>query len=170
MADTINLIFVLVLANAGLLAYFATLTALFPRRIANTRAAADAMPGRALAVGSVNLLFFGTITLLLLAVSGNATNQLVKIVVVIPAVIFLAILSIGLSLGLAGIVQLVGERLAPDAKGFRRTLWGALALSSGSSLPFVGWFILLPYAATLGLGAFIISFFAKPPEQRDSLV
>jgi hypothetical protein len=59
--------------------------------------------------------------------------------------------------------ELVGERLAPAQTALRRTLWGTLALGLGSALPFAGWFLLLPYAALTGLGAFIVGFFWREP-------
>lgn len=159
MQDALRIITLLILINIGLVAYFLTLGVLFPRRVAKTRTVADLMPGRSFAVGLVNFLFFGAITLVLFNIAERVGNQFVKTILTLPALFFLAVLGIGLSFGLAGMVQLVGERLAPAQTSFRRTLWGALALSLGSSLPFVGWFLLLPYAGLLGLGAFIIGFF-----------
>ena len=159
MQDALRIITLLILINIGLGAYFLTLGVLFPRRVAKTRTVADLMPGRSFAVGLVNFLFFGAITLVLFNIAERIGNDVLKTILTLPALFFLAVLGIGLSFGLAGMVQLVGERLAPAQTSFRRTLWGALALSLGSSLPFVGWFLLLPYAGLLGLGAFIIGFF-----------
>ena len=159
MQEILRLATILTLLNLGLLAYFLTLTALFPKRVAKTRAAADLMPGRSLAVGLVNFLFFGALTLIIFALANNIGNEAIRTLVTLPALLFLTVLGLGLSFGLAGMVQLVGERLAPAQSSFRRTLWGTLALSLGSSLPFVGWFLLLPYAGLVGLGAFIVGFF-----------
>ncbi|MBI3244649.1 MAG: hypothetical protein HYZ49_20415 [Chloroflexi bacterium] len=145
--------------NLALVAFFVVLNALFPRRIARTKMVADAMPGRAFAVGLVNFLFFGAITFILFTLVGQVGNELLKVILALPALFFLSALSVGLSFGLAGMVQLVGERLAANQTEIRRTIWGALALSFGSSLPFVGWFGLLPYAGLMGLGALIVSFF-----------
>lgn len=161
MQDALRIITLLALLNLGLVAYFLTLAALFPRRAAKTRAVADLMPGRSFAVGLVNFLFFGAITFALFTLSNNIGSGVVKAIIALPALFFLAVLGAGLSFGLTGMVQLVGERLAPTQTSFRRTLWGALALSLGASLPFVGWFLLLPYAGLLGLGAFIVAFFWK---------
>jgi len=159
MQEILRIATILTLLNLGLFAYFLTLTALFPKRIARTRAAADLMPGRSLAVGLVNFLFFGALTLVIFALANNIGNEAIRTLVTLPALLFLTVLGLGLSFGLAGMVQLVGERLAPAQSSFRRTLWGTLALSLGSSFPFVGWFLLLPYAGLVGLGAFIVGFF-----------
>jgi hypothetical protein len=142
-------------------ALFVVLTALFPRRVAKTKTVADLMPGRAFAVGLVNFLFFGAITFILFTLVGQVGNDLLRVILALPALFFLSALSLGVSFGLAGVVGLVGERLAASQTEMRRTIWGTLALSLGSSLPFVGWFGLLPYAGLLGLGAFIISFFFR---------
>lgn len=159
MTDLIRPILLILGFNLTLIAFFVVLNALFQRRVAKTRAVADAMPGRAFAVGLVNFLFFGAITFILFTLANQIGNDFLRGLLTLPALFFLAALSAGLSFGLAGMVQLVGERLAAAQTEIRRTVWGALALSFGSSLPFVGWFGLLPYVGLLGLGAFIVSFF-----------
>ena len=161
MTDLIHPILLILGFNLTLVVFFVVLNALFPRRVARTRTVADAMPGRAFAVGLVNFLFFGAITFILFTLVGQVGNDLLRIILALPALFFLSVLSVGLSFGLAGVVQLVGERLAASQTELRRTVWGALALSLGSSLPFVGWFGLLPYAGLLGLGAFIVGFFYR---------
>ena len=157
MNELIRLLAILVFGNLGLVAFFVVVSALFPRRVGKTRAVADAMPGRAFAVGLVNFTFFSALTAAFTALGQWTHFPLLGI----PALFFLALLGISLCFGLAGVVQLVGERMAPAQNEVRRTVWGALALGLGCSLPFVGWFGLLPYASLLGLGAFIISFFYR---------
>ncbi len=163
MQEPLRIAFILILLYIGLVAYVTCLRLLFPRRIAKTRAVADALPGRALAVGAVNFLFFGALTFVLFTVANRLTNEVVKTLLVIPALFFLGLLGIGVSFGLTGVIEMLGERLAPAQTAFRRTLWGALTLGLGASLPFVGWFLLLPYAGLLGLGAFIVGFFWREP-------
>ena len=163
MPEALRVAFISLLLLISLIAYFLTLRAFCPRRVAQTRAAADTLPGRSLAVGLVNFLFFGALTLILITITDRVGNSPLKILTLLPTLFFIALLGVGLSFGLAGVVELVGERLAPAQSAFRRTLWGTLSLSLGSALPFVGWFLLLPYAGLLGLGAFIISFFYREP-------
>lgn len=163
MNELIRLLALLIFGNLSLVAFFVVVSALFPRRVGGTRAVADAMPGRAFAVGMVNALFFGAIILVLLAIMSQVSRdgQLLNVLVGLPALFISVAMGAGVSFGLAGVVQLVGERLAPAHNEVRRTVWGALALGLGCALPFVGWFGLLPYASLLGLGAFIISFFYR---------
>jgi len=171
MNELIGVITVVILGNMSLVAFFLVLKALFPGRLARTRQVAGAMPGRALIVGLVNFLFFGAVGLSLFALG----QQLGAPVLLIPALLVIAVLAVTLSFGLAGMAQLVGERLIPQPDGdppsgipwtghrqnieLRRSIWGTLALSFACLLPLVGWFGLLPYSGMLGFGALIISFF-----------
>jgi sorbitol-specific phosphotransferase system component IIBC len=76
--------------------------------------------------------------------------------------IFLAALSIGVSFGLAAVAEVLGARVREQAAGLARTAWGTILLALACALPFVGWFGMLPYSASLGLGGFILSFFSRP--------
>jgi hypothetical protein len=80
------------------------------------------------------------------------------------------VLAIMLSFGLAGMAQLIGERVAPSTWGkSRQVLLGTVLLGIGCTVPLVGWFLLLPYTSFLGIGAFITSFFQpnKPPLPKE---
>ena len=158
MNDALRLISALLFGNLFLVAYFAALGALFPRRLAHARAVADATPGRAFVVGLINAGFFGALILAFSALADWAGNELPRL----PALFLLALVGVGVSLGLAAVAELVGERLRPQTTGLARTTWGALILSLGCTLPFVGWFLLLPYAVCLGLGGFILGLFHRP--------
>ncbi len=161
MRDFLNLLVALILGSLGLSAFFVALSVLFPRRIAKTRAVADAVPGRAALVGLVNFLFFGVIAVALSGISDQLGNDLLRVLLIIPALVCAALLSVGLTFGLAGVVQLVGQRLSPQDHELKRMVAGTLVLGWACALPFVGWFGLLPYAGLLGLGAFIVSFFYR---------
>lgn len=158
MTDALSIVGLLLFGNLFLVAYVAVLGALFPRRLSQTRAVADTLPGRAFVVGLINVGFFGAVILAFSALADWAGNELPRL----PALLLLALVCAGLSLGLAAVAELVGERLRPQTSGLTRTTWGALTLSLACTLPFVGWFLLLPYAACLGLGAFILGLFHRP--------
>jgi hypothetical protein len=142
----------------SLVAFFAVIRALFPNRVARTEAAIDAVPGRSFTVGLVNLVFFGAVMLVLFSLAERFHGGGLRLL----GVIFLAALSIGVSFGLAGVVQIIGARIKDQAEGLVRTAWGSVLLALACALPFVGWFGLLPFAASLGLGGFILSFFSPP--------
>lgn len=159
MSDITRLIAVALFGAATLAAFFVVLAALFPDRVARTRAAAGRAPGRSFFIGLVNAAFFLALILALQAI-GEATGlQLFGI----PAVLLLALLSIAALFGLGGVVQLVGERLLPERSHYLRLAAGAVTLGLGCALPFAGWFGLLPYVTVLGLGAFALSFFEPRP-------
>ena len=157
--DLLRLAALLVYGSLALVAFFQVLLALFPRRLARTQAIAEAMPVRAFVVGLVNLIFGSAVVLALLALGQWTGVQLFGL----PAVAVLALIVVAVAFGLGGVVQLIGARLLPEQPGPRRTAVAALALSWACTLPFLGWFGLLPLAAALGTGAFILTFFTQPP-------
>ncbi len=167
MEQLLSFILAIAALSVGLAAFFLAVRTLFPRRVARTRALAELMPGRSFGVGLVNGLFFGLIAFILLSIANNLFG-LGRAVITLPALFCLTLLGVGLSFGLSGMVELIGERLAPAQTAFWRTAWGTLALSFGSAVPLVGWFLLLPYAGLVGMGAFIISFFWR--EQSPTAV
>ena len=156
--DLLRLGAVLIYGSLALVAFFLVLPALFPRRISRTQAIAEAMPARAFVVGLVNLIFGSAVVLALLALGQWTSIQLFGL----PALAVLALMAAAAAGGLGGVVQVIGARLLPEQPGPRRTALAALALSWACTVPFLGWFGLLPFAAALGLGAFILTFFTQP--------
>jgi len=157
MDELLRAFLAILLGNFLLIPLVLSIAALFPRRVARTHAVADSLPGRAFAVGLINFLFFGAIALGFSALADVLDLELIRL----PALLVVGVLTIALSYGLTAMAQLTGERLRPQDSALRRILWGTLALSLGSTFPFVGWFLLLPYVGLLGLGAFILSFFVR---------
>lgn len=157
MEELTRAVIVIGAGNLLLVPFVLSLSALSPRRLARTRTIAEQMPGRAFAAGLVNLLFFSAVALGFSALADAVGNELPRL----PAIFIFTVLLIALSFGLTAVARLVGERLRPQASDLNRTIVGTLALSLGSTLPLVGWFALLPYAASLGLGAFLLSFIVR---------
>src|SRR5436190_19596144 len=110
MSENIRPLIFFIVITISLVAFFIVLKALFPQRVSKTSAIADALPGRAFLVGLVNFLFFGALAMVFLALN----DKFGKGLLVIPALFFLTPLTIGLSFGLGGITQLIGQRLAPQ--------------------------------------------------------
>lgn len=163
MNDIFNLGAAVILMSALLTAFFIVVGALFPRRVARTLAMAATARGRALVVGLINFAFFGTVSFAFFVLADNMRLPLL----VFPGTVVMVLLILGLSFGLAGVVQFVGERLAPEGGPTLRAICGALALSLACATPFVGWFLLLPYVGFTGLGAFILSYLSGPPSNAD---
>lgn len=160
MSDIARLFFVVILLIAGLAAYFLVVNALFASRVARTRSIVQSMPGRSFGIGLVNFVFFAVIALMLFSVAEH-TGPFVRGILIIPAMIILALLAIVLSLGLAGMSNLIGERIFPDMPAWKQTGWGTVCLSLACALPFVGWFLLFPYAGFVGVGAVILGFLQR---------
>jgi hypothetical protein len=158
MNDLTPIFAVLAFLDLILIPFFIVLSALFPKRILKTQSNIDLAPGRSFVIGLVNFLFFFAIALVLFTLA-ERTEGLIKVILSVPALAISVVLAITLSLGLAGMVNVIGERVAPTQSLWRRTTWGTLLLGVACAVPFVGWLLLFPYAAWVGIGAFIFSFF-----------
>ena len=160
MSDILRLFLELILLTIGLAAYFLVMNALFPQRVTKAVSNIQSMSARAFGIGLVNFIFFAVIAGVLLSVAENA-GPFIKGILTIPALVILAFLTIVLSLGLAGMSNVVGERIFHDVSGWKQTLWGTICLSFACALPFVGWFLLLPYVSFVGIGSVILGFFQR---------
>lgn len=158
MSDIFRLLVFIILMTMGLVACFLVVSALFPQPILKTKNTIQSMSARSFGIGLINFVFFAVIALVLFSVSENATAAF-KIILTIPALIILAFLAILLSFGLASMSNLIGERIFSEVPLWKQTLWGTVCLSLACALPFVGWFLLLPYAGFVGIGAVILGFF-----------
>jgi hypothetical protein len=164
MNDILRLLLISILLTISLAAYFLIIGALFTTRVEKTQRVIHQMPGRAFGVGLVNFLFFGVILLVLFTItdgSANRVNSVVRIILLIPTFALTAILTAILSLGIAGMLQVLGERIFPDLSGLRRSVSSTVISAFACALPVVGWFLLLPYIALTGFGAVILGFFQR---------
>ena len=156
MPDLIGAFALMVTTGICLIALFNVLGALFPTRIEYIRQAAETAPVQVFFLGLVNFLFFGALILGFLALGENVHR-----IFLIPALFILSVVSLGLTFGIGGIVQLTGNRLQPDRSPIQRTTWGTAALYLACLTPLIGWFGVTAYLAWSGMGAFILSFFKR---------
>jgi hypothetical protein len=163
MPDILRFFFIPALLTIGLAAYFLAAGALFPQRMEKVKSAIRAMPGRSFGIGLVNVVFFAVLALVLFSLADGA-GAFVRGALTIPAILITAFLAVMLSFGLTGLADILGERLLPDLPPWKQTLWGGVILSLACALPFVGWFLLLPYTGFLGVGAFILGLFQREPK------
>lgn len=164
MLEGIAMVVLILAAGASLVALFETVALLFPRLVRRIHLTAADAPGWSFLVGLVNLLFLGAILFGLLALIEGAGARFL----VVPALLVLSILLVMLTLGLTGMVQLVADRLMPERSEMARMGWAGAILILASLFPFIGWFGLFPYLGILGLGAFILSLFRRPPAERSA--
>jgi hypothetical protein len=167
MADGLGLFLIMLFSGICLVALFSGLRVIFPRVVEQTQTSADLLPGRSFVIGLVNVLFFGAIA----SGFGALSNGLNAGIFILPALVILAGLGIGLSLGLTGMTIVIGQRLFPEESQRRQTAWGSIVLILGSLTPVVGWFGFFPYLSVVGLGGFILGWFrrsqTKPPKEED---
>jgi hypothetical protein len=157
MEQGLTLLILLIFGSLCLVALFVVVNVLFQGFVSGIRLAAHETPGRALLVGLVNFVFLALLAMVL----GRAAQNLGLQFLGLLAMLFVVLLVIGVTFGLAGMVELVAERLVPDYTGWRRTAGGAAAMTLACITPYVGWFGLLPYVGLRGLGALILSLFAR---------
>ena len=160
MTDILRLFFIIVLLTISLAAYFLVIGALFANRVAKAQRVINQMPGRAIGIGLVNFLFFGVIAMILFSIAEN-TDGAIKVILTIPALLIAALMTIILSFGLAGMVNAVGERILPEYSSLKKTVWGSVMLTFACAIPFVGWFLLLPYVVFLSFGTVVLGFFQR---------
>ena len=160
MTDILRIFFIVILLTITLAAYFLVVGALFANRVTKTQSIINQTSGRAFGLGLVNFLFFGLIAFVMLSLA-EKTGPFVKGVLTIPALIILAFLAVLLSLGLTGLVNVLGERLFSEMPLPKRNIWSTVILCFACALPFVGWFLLLPYVGFVGIGAAILGFFQR---------
>ena len=160
MSQFLGGIFMLGVLGLCLAAFFPVLNTLFPKRIARTRRMIETLPTRSFWIGVVNIVL-ALVVLAGRAALGNALHGAGGKIILLILLLILVPLAIALVIGLAGVVRAVGERLLPEKSLLAQTIWATVALALACALPFVGWFLLLPYLGSLGMGAFMLGLFSK---------
>lgn len=160
MSDIFRFTLVILLLTVTFASYFLVIGALFTNRVNKTKNVIDQTPGRSFGLGMVNFLFFGAIAFTLLSIAEN-TGPFIKGLLTIPALLILTFLTILLSIGLTSMVRVLSERIFPDLTSWKQTVWGSVVLCFACALPFVGWFLLLPCLAFIGIGATILGIVQK---------
>lgn len=164
MSDILRIFVIVLLLTVSLAAYFLVANALFPQRVAKTKAMIESMPGRSFGIGLVNFSFFFVIAFALISFAENIGNGFFKTIVTIPALIIILLLVIVLSFSLTSMSNLIGGKFLPDGAGWKQSFWGTTILCFACALPFAGWFLLFPYIGFVGFGAFILALFQREPK------
>jgi len=162
MNEGLGLLLSVLIGAPGLVCMLTLGTVLFPRIVRTARRAAAAMPGRSLLLGVVNLLFLTALVVVLTAAGERASSRsgVLEILALAPALV----LASGLTVGLAAMSALIGDRLVPLRGPISQVLIGAAAIVLAGLTPFLGWFLFFPYIALVGLGGVVIGLFSRAPE------
>ncbi len=161
MTEILRITLLITLLAVAFACYFLVVGAFFSNRVLKTIDVAKQLPARSLGIGFVNFPFFGTVAVVLFAVAEGVGNDVVRLVILIPALLLAAVLAVLLSLGLCAMVGIIGERVFPDLSAWKKSFWGTVILAFASAIPTVGWFLLFPFVALTGFGAVILGFFQR---------
>src|SRR6266540_2308765 len=154
MADTMAIFFVILGLLLALPGLWVLCRGLWPRAVAK----AAAVCGEGLIKPFLAGLPLTAVMIFAAAVLGNF-GPAGKIAAVATVCLYLMIANCGV----AGLVTVVGERLAGPSgnidpqQPWRATLRGGVALGLASLLPILGWFVILPAAVIIGCGANLLS-------------
>ena len=155
MTNTADVLLVLLLILGAMLifqAYWLAGAGLFPRLVGQARDRYKT-PIRTTLIGLavvVPTFFIGIFWL------ANKDNNIVKIIGIVIGIVPLMLGAIGS----AGLCQLIGLGLpAPgdQSQNWRRVWRGGWVLNFCYLLPFIGWFVILPWGIISGCGAFVTS-------------
>jgi hypothetical protein len=152
MDQILSLALAVPLVGATLVALFAVMGVLFRTWVERTHELAETQARRSLLVGLVNVVSLTALTLALAMIGQNADLGILSVI----NILLLAAAAVAIVFGLAGMVRLVGAHLIPAAAQTRQAVWGGVALVLACLTPYVGWFLLFPYVAMRGLGAFVL--------------
>jgi hypothetical protein len=141
--------------------YLLVFGALFPSRVDKASEHLRGSLWRAFWIGLVNFLFFGAIVLLLFALSEGVRKSFLGVLLLLPAATITIAIFAFLSLGLASISAILGERLFPEAAAWKRSFFATLLLGVGCTVPLLGWFLLFPFAALTGFGAVLLTYYQR---------
>jgi len=160
--EMLGLLILILAGGVTFIAFLAALGLLVPDPIGKTRQVLTAMFGRSFLIGLVNFLFFFIVAALLVRFSG-AVSGAIAIILLSFAVLILLALTIFTVVGLAGLVDLLGERMGGAKSPLAANLRGGLMLVLACLAPYVGWYILAPFVLLTGLGAAILALFQRKP-------
>ena len=160
-ADVLRVLLLILGAMLFFQAYWLAGAGLFPRLVGQARDRYNT-PIRTTLIGLavvVPTFFIGIFWL------ANKDNNIVKIIGIVIGIVPLMLGAIGS----AGLCQLIGLGLhAPgdQSQNWRRVWRGGWVLNFCYLLPFIGWFVILPWGIISGCGAFVTSL-AGNGDQRN---
>lgn len=164
MADV--LMWFLIIAGAYLVlnAYWLAAWSLFPRAVEGCRDRYGRSPVRATLLGLVVLVPFLVVGVgVAKAIHHPVPGALVRGILLLPALLAL--------LGSSGLALRIGTGLpspADAARPWMRVMRGGAVLGLAFLLPFLGWFIVLPFALVSGFGAALLALLARPRAGAES--
>jgi hypothetical protein len=163
MMETLAIVLIVLLSLVTLVASFIFIRGLFPQRVDKVRDAIEDQGKRVFWLGLVNTIFISIIAFGLGSIAENVP------ILYIPTFAIYGAFLIGLLYGLTAFTQILGDRLFPDIPPVKKDIRAGAVLLVSSLLPFVGWFLLFPYAIFLSIGGVVLALYQnrKPREKRQ---
>ena len=159
LADVFTVVFVILGFLIVYIGYWLMAAGLFPRFVERC---SDQIGGAPVKTGLLGLVTLGPLVAIGLAISSKAPNAAGKIFGI--AIALLALL--GGLFGSAGLALRIGSGLRSardEQEPWRRVLRGGTVLALTFVLPFLGTFVVMPFAFVAGFGAFLIAVFKRRP-------
>ena len=153
MADILLWTLIILGTYLVLVAYWVGAYALFPALVVRCRASYGTRPAAATFLGL-------SILLPAIAIAMVATKALPHPMVQIPVTGAMLVLARLCLIGSAGLALRIGAGMASplDAtQPWRRLVRGGMVLGLAFVMPFLGWFVLLPWSLVSGLGPLVLS-------------
>lgn len=152
--EPLVLLVVVLLSAVGIIAMMILIGALLPDVGRHTQAAVQRSPWRSFFVGLINTIFvFGVVAIL-----SNIGSDLLGLL----AALILAAFAFVMTLGLSGVVSLLGHRLSQmqqsDMSPLHQTIWSTLILEFACVLPFIGWFLVTPILMMISFGGAVLAW------------
>ncbi len=166
MDQGIAVIFIAIGVGISLVAFFTVVNVLFGRLVTRIEEKSDESPGRSFFLGLLNTAFIAVLSLALWSIAENSGIGILAI----PSLILLALFAIGVIFGGTALVRTIGKRLYADREERTQMLWGGLITVLACAVPYIGWFLLLPYLLLRGFGAFLMTLTAAYRTRRASAV
>ncbi len=159
LADVFSIVFIILGFLIVYISYWLMSVGLFPRFVDRCAAQIGAAPVKTTILGAVLLIPLVAIGL---AISSKAPNGAIKLFGL--SIALLGIL--GALFGSAGLALRIGQGLksARDyQEPWRRVLRGGIVLGLTFVMPFLGTFVIMPFAFICGFGAFVICGIRRKP-------
>ena len=164
MDQGIAIIFIAIGVGISLVAFFAVVNILFGSLVIRIEEKSDESPGRSFFLGLLNTAFIAVLSLSLWSIAENSGISILAV----PSLFLLALFAVGVILGGTALVRTIGKRLYPDREERTQMLWGGLITVLACVVPYIGWFLLLPYLLLRGFGALLMTLTAAYRARRAS--
>lgn len=164
LADILQWFLLVLGAFLTLNAYWLGARALCPSTVGRARNQYERRPVRASLIGAL-------ITVPVVLASILLASQVPHPVVQIGAVGLLLVLSLVGLVGSAGLAERIGQGLPSPhdaSQPWRQVLRGGLVLGLAFLMPFLGWFLLLPWTLISGVGAWYLA--GREPQRVPSVI